>query len=102
MAVKSRSIDTLAIHAGQSPDPIHRAVMQPIVLASTFAQSEPGKPARFEYSRSGNPTREALESCLAALEGGTHGFAFGSGSAATLTLLHTLKPGDHVVSGDDV
>lgn len=76
--------------------------MQPIVLASTFAQSEPGKPARFEYSRSGNPTREALESCLAALEGGTHGFAFGSGSAATLTLLHTLKPGDHVVSGDDV
>ncbi len=94
--------DTLAIHAGQEPDPTHRAVMQPIVLASTFAQDEPGKPAAFEYSRSGNPTRQALEACLAALEGGTHGFAFGSGSAAALTLLHTLKPGDHVVSGDDV
>ena len=76
--------------------------MQPIVLSSTFAQEEPGKPKRFEYSRSGNPTREALENCLAALEGGRFGFAFGSGSAATLTLLHTLRPGDHVVSGDDV
>jgi cystathionine gamma-synthase/cystathionine gamma-lyase len=102
MAVESRSIDTLAIHAGQEPDPSHAAVMQPIVLSSTFAQAEPGKPKRFEYSRSGNPTREALEACIAALEGGTHGFAFGSGSAATLTLLHTLRPGDHVVSGDDV
>ncbi len=95
-------LDTLAIHAGQEPDPTHAAVMQPIVMASTFAQAEPGKPKLFEYSRSGNPTRQALESCLAALEGGTHGFAFASGSAATLTLLHTLKPGDHIVSGDDV
>jgi cystathionine gamma-synthase/cystathionine gamma-lyase len=96
------SFDTLAIHAGQEPDPTHAAVMQPIVLSSTFAQSEPGKPKRYEYSRSGNPTREALERCLAALEGGTHGFAFASGSAATLTLLNVLRPGDHVVSGDDV
>ncbi|MCA9629454.1 MAG: PLP-dependent transferase [Myxococcales bacterium] len=95
-------LDTLAIHAGQEPDPTHAAVMQPIVLASTFAQAEPGKPKLFEYSRSGNPTRQALEACLAAMEGGKHGFAFASGSAATLTLLHTLKPGDHVVSGDDV
>jgi cystathionine gamma-synthase/cystathionine gamma-lyase len=95
-------IDTLAIHAGQEPDPTHGAVMQPIVLASTFAQSEPGKPKLFEYSRSGNPTRQALEACLAALEGGSHGFAFASGSAATLTLLHSLRPGDHVISGDDV
>ncbi|GMV16011.1 MAG: PLP-dependent transferase [Polyangiaceae bacterium] len=102
MAVVSRSLDTLAIHAGQEPDPSHAAVMQPIVLSSTFAQAEPGKPKRFEYSRSGNPTREALEACIAALEGGRHGFAFGSGSAATLTLLHTLRPGDHVISGDDV
>lgn len=94
--------DTLAIHAGQEPDPTHAAVMQPIVLSSTFAQSEPGKPKLYEYSRSGNPTREALEHCIAALEGGRHGFAFASGSAATLTLLHTLRPGDHVVSGDDV
>jgi cystathionine beta-lyase/cystathionine gamma-synthase len=96
------SIDTLAIHAGQEPDPVHAAVMQPIVLSSTFAQAEPGKPKRYEYSRSGNPTREALESCLAALEGGSRGFAFASGSAATLTLLSRLRPGEHVVSGDDV
>lgn len=102
MATQSRALDTLAIHAGQEPDPSHAAVMQPIVLSSTFAQEEPGKPKRFEYSRSGNPTREALEACLAAMEGGTRGFAFASGSAATLTLLHTLRPGDHVVSGDDV
>ncbi len=98
----SLSRDTLAIHAGQEPDPVHAAVMQPIVLSSTFAQARPGEPKKYEYSRSGNPTREALEKCLAALEGGTHGFCFGSGSAATLTLLHTLAPGDHVVSGDDV
>lgn len=102
MTDDTASIDTLAIHAGQEPDPTHAAVMQPIVLSSTFAQAEPGKPKRFEYSRSGNPTREALEKCLAALEGGSHGFAFASGSAATLTLLNVLRPGDHVVSGDDV
>src|SRR5688500_14986979 len=76
--------------------------MTPIVLSSTFAQPAPGEPKRYEYSRSGNPTREALEQCLAALEGGSHGFAFGSGSAATLTLLGTLKTGDHVLCGDDV
>ncbi|HYP91430.1 MAG TPA: PLP-dependent transferase, partial [Polyangiaceae bacterium] len=76
--------------------------MQPIVLSSTFAQPEPGKPLRYDYSRSGNPTREALEACLAALEGGKFGFAFASGCAAATTLLHTLKPGDHVVCGDDV
>ena len=98
----SLSRDTLAIHAGQEPDPVHAAVMQPIVLSSTFAQVRPGKPKLYEYSRSGNPTREALEKCLAALEGGEHGFCFGSGSAATLTLLHMLRPGDRVVSGDDV
>ena len=102
MSVESKSIDTLAIHAGQEPDPVHAAVMQPIVLSSTFAQPEPGKPLRYEYSRSGNPTREALERCLAALEGGSHGFAFASGSAATLTLLNTLRPGDRLISGDDV
>jgi len=95
-------LDTLAIHAGQRPDPVHAAVMMPIVLSTTFAQAAPGEPKRFDYSRSGNPTREALESCLAALEGGQFGFAFASGSAATLTLLNLLRPGDHVVSGDDV
>jgi cystathionine gamma-synthase/cystathionine gamma-lyase len=100
--VNEKSIDTLAVHAGQEPDPVHGAVMQPIVLSSTFAQDEPGLPKRYEYSRSGNPTRQALETCLAALEGAEFGFAFASGSAATHTLLHTLRPGDHVVSGDDV
>jgi cystathionine gamma-synthase/cystathionine gamma-lyase len=96
------SLDTLAIHAGQDPDPLTGAVMTPIVLASTFAQSAPGKHKGFEYSRSGNPTRRALEACLAALEGGKQGFAFASGLAATTTVLHTLAPGDHVLSGDDV
>jgi cystathionine gamma-lyase len=101
-AARSPGFDTLAVHAGQRPDPTHAAVMEPIVLSSTFAQKEPGKAKLYEYSRSGNPTRAALEACLAALERGAHGFAFASGSAATLTLLHTLAPGDHVVSGDDV
>jgi cystathionine beta-lyase/cystathionine gamma-synthase len=100
--VPSKAFETLAIHAGQRPDPVHGAVMQPIVLSSTFAQPEPGRPLRYDYSRSGNPTREALEACLAALEGGKFGFAFASGCAAATTLLHTLKPGDHVVCGDDV
>jgi cystathionine beta-lyase/cystathionine gamma-synthase len=96
------SLDTLAIHAGQPPDPVSGAVMTPIVLASTFAQEAPGVHKGYEYSRSGNPTRRALEACLAALEGGTHGFAFASGLAATSTLLSTLRAGDHVVCGDDV
>jgi cystathionine gamma-synthase/cystathionine gamma-lyase len=95
-------LDTLAVHAGGSPDPATGAVMEPIVLATTFAQPEPGRPLRFDYSRSGNPTRAALEACLAALEGGTAAFAFASGCAAATTLLHTLRPGDHVVCGDDV
>lgn len=102
--VKERElhVDTLAIHAGQPPDPHTGAVMAPIVLSSTFAQDGPGVHKGFEYSRSGNPTRQALEACLAALEGGSHGFAFASGSGASATLLHTLRPGDHVLSGDDV
>jgi len=96
------AFETLAIHAGQEPDPLHGAVMEPIVLATTFAQPEPGKPLRFDYSRSGNPTRAALEACLAALEDGERAFAFSSGCAAATTLLNTLRPGDHVVCGDDV
>ena len=96
------SLRTLVIHAGQQPDPVSGAVMTPIVLSSTFAQSSPGEHQGFEYSRSGNPTRQALEGCLAALEGADHGFAFASGSAASATLLHTLAPGDHVLCGDDV
>jgi cystathionine beta-lyase/cystathionine gamma-synthase len=96
------SLDTLAIHAGQPPDPVSGAVMTPIVLASTFAQDGPGHHQGYEYSRSGNPTRHALEVCLAALEGGAHGFSFSSGLGASTTLLHTLAPGDHVLCGDDV
>ncbi len=96
------SFETLVIHAGQRPDAASGAVMEPIVMSSTFAQPEPGKPLRFDYSRSGNPTRAALEACLAELEGGRRGFAFASGCAAATTLLHTLRPGDHVICGDDV
>jgi len=96
------AFETLAVHAGYEPDPLHGAVMPPVVMASTFAQPEPGKPLKYDYSRSGNPTRAALEAALAALEGGTRGFAFSSGCAAATTLLHSLSPGDHVISGDDV
>src|SRR5450432_211659 len=101
-SARAYAFETLAVHAGYEPDPIHGAVMPPVVMASTFAQPEPGKPLKYDYSRSGNPTRAALEAALAALEGGSRGFAFSSGCAAATTLLHTLKPGDHVVSGDDV
>jgi cystathionine gamma-synthase/cystathionine gamma-lyase len=95
-------METVAIHGGQHYDPQHGAVMEPIVLASTFAQPEPGKPLRFDYSRSGNPTRAALEASLAALEGGASAFAFSSGCGAATTLLNTLRPGDRVLCGDDV
>ncbi|MCW5837593.1 MAG: aminotransferase class I/II-fold pyridoxal phosphate-dependent enzyme [Labilithrix sp.] len=95
--------DTLAIHAGQDPDPVSGAGMTPIVLARTFAQDGPGVlKGPYDYSRAGNPTRTALEQCLAALEGAKHGVAFGSGCAATTALLLTLKSGDHVLVGDDV
>jgi len=97
----SWDLDTLAVHA-DCREPFIGAVTEPIVLSTTFAQPEPGKPIRFEYGRSGNPTRAALEQALAALEGGRFGLAFASGSAATLNVLATLSPGDHVICGDDV
>jgi cystathionine gamma-lyase len=96
------SIDTLCIHAGQDPDPQSGAVMTPIVLSSTFAQDGPGAHKGYDYSRAGNPTRTALEQCLAALEGAKHGVAFGSGCGATTSILLTLQSGDHVLVGDDV
>jgi len=96
------ALDTKCIHAGQEPDPISGAVMTPIVLSSTFAQDGPGVHKGYDYSRAGNPTRTALEGCLAALEGASHGIAFGSGCAATTAILLTLKSGDHVLCGDDV
>ena len=94
--------ETLAIHAGQDPDPATGAVITPIYQTSTYAQTAVGEHRGFEYSRSGNPTRTALETCLAALERGARGLAFASGLAAEDTVLRTvLKPGDHVVIPDD-
>jgi cystathionine gamma-synthase len=95
-------LDTVAIHAGQEPDPAYGAVVVPIYQTSTFAQQAVGEHAGYEYSRSGNPTRTALETCLAALEGGTVGLAFARGLAAEDTLLRTVcRPGDHVVIPGD-
>ena len=95
-------LGTLAIHAGQSPDPSTGAVMTPIYATSTYAQSSPGVHQGFEYSRTHNPTRFAYERCVAGLEGGSRGFAFASGLAATSTLLELLDSGDHVVAMDDL
>jgi cystathionine beta-lyase/cystathionine gamma-synthase len=95
--------ETLAIHAGQQPDPANGAVMTPIYQTSTYAQEGVGKPRQgYEYSRTQNPTRKALEDCLAALEGGLHGLAFASGMAATDTVLRLLDADSHVLAGDDV
>ena len=94
--------ETLAIHAGQDPDPTTGAVVVPIYQTSTYVQDEVGVHKGYDYSRSGNPTRTALETCLAALEQGATGLAFASGLAAEDTLLRTvLKPGDHVVVPHD-
>jgi cystathionine gamma-lyase len=95
-------LGTLAIHGGQAPDPSTGAVMVPIYATSTYAQSSPGVHQGFEYSRTHNPTRFAWERCVAALEGGTRGFAFASGLAATSTILELLDSGDHVVAMDDL
>jgi cystathionine gamma-synthase len=93
--------ETRAIHAGQEPDHASGAVVTPITLSTTFAQSAVGKHAGYEYSRSGNPTRHALETCLAALEGGRHGFAYASGLAASDNVLRLLDPGAKVLLGND-
>jgi cystathionine gamma-lyase len=93
---------TRAIHVGQDPDPATAAVVVPIYQTSTYAQSEVGVHKGFDYSRTANPTRSALEACLASLDGGRFGLAFASGMAAEDTLLHLFESGDHVVVGDDV
>ncbi|MDH5508121.1 MAG: PLP-dependent transferase, partial [Anaerolineae bacterium] len=98
----SDQFETLAIHAGQKPDPSTGAVMTPIYQTSTYVQDAVGQHKGYEYSRTGNPTRAALEACLASLEGGQYGLAFASGMAATDTVLRMLVPGDHVLAGDDV
>ena len=99
----SHGFETLAIHAGQAPDPTTGAVVGPIYQVSTYKQDGVGGlRGGYEYSRSANPTRTALEECLAAIEGGRRGLAFASGLAAEDTLLRTVcSPGDHVVIPDD-
>ena len=94
--------ETLAIHAGQEPDPTTGAVMTPVYFTSTYAQSGPGEHKGFEYSRTRNPTRDALQGCLAALEKGKHALAFASGLAATDAVFHLLSAGDHLVLSDDL
>lgn len=95
-------METLAVHAGQAPDPAYGAVMTPIYQSSTFAFRGVGQPGPFDYSRSGNPTRKALEDCLAALEGGVRGFAFATGMAAEATILMLLDAGDRIVVHNDL
>lgn len=95
-------IATKVIHAGQHPDPSTGAVMPPIYATSTYVQESPGKHKGYEYSRTQNPTRQAYERCVASLESGSAGFAFGSGMAAIATILELFSPGDHVIACDDL
>ena len=99
---KNFSFETLAIHAGQPPDPTTGAVMTPIFQTSTYEQEAVGVHKGFEYSRTSNPTRSALEACLTALESGSYGFAFASGMAATDAVLKLLDPGDHILTMSDL
>ncbi|MEX2184991.1 MAG: PLP-dependent transferase [Chloroflexota bacterium] len=102
-ADREPSFDTLAVHAGAEPDELTGAVAPPIYQTSTFAQDGVGKPRRgYEYARSQNPTRERLERAVATLEGGRHGLAFASGSAATAAIAELAGPGEEIVVGDDV
>jgi cystathionine beta-lyase/cystathionine gamma-synthase len=94
--------ETLSIHAGQEPDPTTGAVMTPIYQTSTYVQDGVGKHRGYEYSRTGNPTRAALEACLAELEAGQFGLAYASGLAATDNVLRLFAPGDHILAGNDV
>jgi cystathionine gamma-synthase/cystathionine gamma-lyase len=94
--------ETRAIHEGQPPDPLTGAVIVPIYMTSTYQQEAIGNHKGYEYSRTGNPTRTALEEALASIEGGNFGLAFASGVAATTTVLSLLKCGDHIIAGDDL
>ena len=102
MTKDKKGFDTRAIHAGQKNDPVTGAVMTPIYATSTYAQESPGVHKGYEYSRTSNPTRKALEDCIASLENGDMGFAFASGMAATSTILELLDSGDHVIASDDL
>jgi cystathionine gamma-lyase len=101
-AASELGFSTLAIHAGQTADPATGATVVPIYATSTYTQEAPGQHKGYEYSRTGNPTRAALETCLAALEGGQRGLAFASGLAATTAVLSLLKPGDEVAAAADL
>ena len=94
--------NTKTIHGGQQPEKLTGAVMPPVFMTSTYAHSSPGEAQEYEYSRGGNPTRTALENSFAAIENGTHGFAFSSGMAAIDCVLRTLNPGDEIIAGDDL
>lgn len=101
-AAQALGLGTRAIHAGQHPDPSTGAIMTPIYATSTYVQSSPGKHQGYEYSRTQNPTRMAYERCVADLEGGVAGFAFGSGLGGASTVLDLLDSGDHVIAMDDL
>jgi len=94
--------ETIAIHTGERPDRAYGAISTPIYQTSTFAFEDVGKTKGFDYSRTSNPTRKVLEDTIAQLEGGKAGFAFATGMAAETTVMHLLKAGDHIISGDDV
>ncbi|MEJ7840315.1 MAG: cystathionine gamma-synthase [Rubrobacter sp.] len=102
MSHTERGFATRAIHVGQEPDAATGATIVPIYQTSTYTQEAPGRNKGYEYSRTGNPTRSALEECVAALEGAEHGLAFASGLAATTAVMSLLSPGDHIVAGDDL
>ncbi|MCR9247596.1 MAG: cystathionine gamma-synthase [bacterium] len=102
MKRKNPGFGTLAIHAGQSPDPSTGAIMTPIFQTSTYVQKAPNQTQGYDYSRSGNPTRSALEGNIAGLEGAEWGLGFSSGMAAITCVLHLLEAGDHVVAGNDL
>ncbi len=95
-------MDTLAVHAGVRPDPTHGAIMTPIYQTSTYAQDDVGQHSGYEYSRTDNPTRSVLQESVAVLEGGQYALAFASGMATIDTLLRLIRPGQHIISGDDV
>src|SRR6266511_2382220 len=99
---ETMKIETKVIHAGQAPDPQTGAVMTPIYATSTYAQSSPGEHKGFDYARTRNPTRDALEACLAELESGHAAFAFASGMAAIATTLELLDAGSHIVAMHDL
>ena len=97
-----QGFETRAIHAGQEPDPTTGAIMTPIYTSSTYVQESPGVHKGYDYSRSTNPTRKALEACIADLEGSNFGYAFASGMSASATVLEILSSGDHVIAMDDL